>query len=196
MTDYTDLQKAAEYAAQDTIKFADEAEEMRALQQFHEEVEPQTVLALIAEKDAMVGLLKRFVDGEHDQNENQSERHMYFTEAQSLLALVSGELEAHTIFPDSAIKAIHAERDQLKAENETLRRERDARHPFKPFHEPAIGFTGCVICGVYTDHGGLPCPKTRAAAIALSMESQRLTPVERLRVPHPLEAAMGKGEQS
>ncbi|WP_256348167.1 hypothetical protein [Pseudomonas sp. G5001] len=88
-----------------------------------------------------------------------------------------------------------AERDQLKAENEalrkygeefavlaerrreeveTLRKERDARHPFKPFHEPAIGFTGCVICGVYTDHGGLPCPKTRATA----------------------DAAMGNGEQS
>ena len=67
-----------------------------------------------------------------------------------------------------------AERDQLKAENEALRRERDARHPFKPFHEPAIGFTGCVICGVYADHGGLPCPKTRATA----------------------DAAMGKGEQS
>ena len=89
-----------------------------------------------------------------------------------------------------------AERDQLKAENEALRRERDARHPFKPFHEPAIGFTGCVICGVYTDHGGLPCPKTRAAAIALSMENQRLTPVEPLRVPHPLDAALGQGEQS
>lgn len=80
-----------------------------------------------------------------------------------------------------------AERDQLKAENEALRKygeefavlaerrreevealrkERDARHPFKPFHEPAIGFTGCVICGVYTDHGGLPCPKTRATADA------------------------------
>ncbi|KFF43678.1 hypothetical protein JH25_07800 [Pseudomonas sp. BRG-100] len=51
MTDYTDLQKAAEYAAQDTIKFADEEEEMRALQQFHEEVDPVTVLALLAEND-------------------------------------------------------------------------------------------------------------------------------------------------
>ena len=63
---------------------------------------------------------------------------------------------------------------ELKAEVEALRKERDARHPFKPFHEPSIGFTGCVICGVYTDHGGLPCPKTRATA----------------------DAAMGQGEQS
>ena len=121
MTDYTDLLKAAECAAQDTIKFADEDEEMRAHQQFHEEVDPETVLALIAEKDAMAGLLKRFVDGEHEQDENQAERHMYFTEAQSLLALVIGELEAHTIVPDSAIKAIHAERDQLRAEVAGLR---------------------------------------------------------------------------
>ncbi|MDN6861919.1 MULTISPECIES: hypothetical protein [Pseudomonas] len=51
MTDYTDIQKAAAYAAQDTIRFADEDEEMRAFQQFHEEVSPETVLALIADID-------------------------------------------------------------------------------------------------------------------------------------------------
>ena len=61
---------------------------------------------------------------------------------------------------------------------------------------PVIGYTGCVICGAYTDHGGLPCPKTRAAANALAMENQRITPVEHLRVPHPLDAALGQGEQS
>ena len=49
MTDYTELQKAAAYAAQDAIKFADESEEMRALQQFHEEVDPETVLTMIAD---------------------------------------------------------------------------------------------------------------------------------------------------
>ena len=66
---------------------------------------------------------------------------------------------------------------ELKAEVEKLRKELAARHPFKFAQEsPAIGFTGCVICGVYTDHGGLPCPKTRATAIA--------------------HAAMGKGERS
>lgn len=53
MSQYTELQKAAAYAAQDTIKFADEDEEMRALQQFHEEVDPETVLALIAENERM-----------------------------------------------------------------------------------------------------------------------------------------------
>jgi hypothetical protein len=52
MTDYTELQKAAAYAAQDTIKFADEDEEMRALQQFHEEVNPETVLTLIKDLES------------------------------------------------------------------------------------------------------------------------------------------------
>ncbi|NWE68967.1 hypothetical protein HX857_09635 [Pseudomonas gingeri] len=83
MTDYTDLQKAAEYAAQDTIKFADEAEEMRALQHFHEEVDPERVLALIAE--------------------NQQLSH------------VSG---CHLL----RAQTLEVERDQLKAENEALRK--------------------------------------------------------------------------
>lgn len=109
---------------------------------------------------------------------------------------VALELLAENQDLKTACAAFDRVNTKLKAEIEVLRKECDARHPFKPFHEPAIGFTGCVICGVYTDHGGLPCPKTRAAAIALSMENQRLTPVEPLRVPHPLEAAMGKGEQS
>lgn len=52
MNDYTELKKAAEYAAQDVTKFADEGEEMRALQQFHEEVDPETVLALIKDLES------------------------------------------------------------------------------------------------------------------------------------------------
>ena len=64
---------------------------------------------------------------------------------------------------------------ELKAENEALRKELPGIRPFKPYQDsPVIGFTGCVICGVYTDHGGLPCPKTRATA----------------------DAALGRGEQS
>lgn len=128
MTDYTDLQKAAAYAAQDAIKFADESEEMRALQKFHEEVDPEPVLALIAEIDKI-----------------DEDRKACWAEFK-----VQGRMM-----------------DEIKAENEALRKERDGRHPLKPFHEPAIGFTGCVICGMYTDHGGLPCPKTRATADAV-----------------------------
>lgn len=64
---------------------------------------------------------------------------------------------------------------ELKAENEALRKELPGIRPFKPYQDsPVIGFTGCVICGVYTDHGGLPCPKTRATA----------------------DTALGQGEQS
>jgi len=24
-----------------------------------------------------------------------------------------------------------------------------------------IGYTGCIVCGQFTDHGGLPCPRMR-----------------------------------
>jgi hypothetical protein len=30
--------------------------------------------------------------------------------------------------------------------------------------QPVMGYTGCLVCGAYTDHGGLPCPRMRAAA--------------------------------
>lgn len=91
------------------------------------------------------------------------------TERDQLCAEVAGLKTGY-----EAYERVNAE---LKAEVEKLRKELAARHPFKFAQEsPAIGFTGCVICGVYTDHGGLPCPKTRATAIA--------------------HAAMGKGERS
>ena len=125
MTDYTALKLAA-----DAVSSADEWYSSKTISAFPEyendadfviAASPAAVRALIAENDAMSGLLKRFVDGEYEQDENQAERHMYFTEAQSLLALVDGELEGHTIVQDSAIKAIHAERDQLRAEIAGLR---------------------------------------------------------------------------
>ncbi|OIN44539.1 hypothetical protein [Pseudomonas costantinii] len=80
-----------------------------------------------------------------------------------------------------------AERDQLKAENEALRKERDARHPFKPFHEPAIGYSdGCMVCGQWGGHFGLPCPKTRVTAQADLPETRS----------GQIGGAIGKGEQS
>lgn len=190
MTDYTDLQKAAEYAAQDTIKFADEDEEMRALQQFHEEVNPETVLALIAENQALKGphdwlaedLIKELVDNAQafQENSDHGENDPF---AIVLLAAASrirrqeaniDKQRAQVAGLRTGYEAYERVNAELKAENEALRKECDVRHPFKPFHEPAIGFTGCVICGVYADHGGLPCPKTRATA----------------------DAALGKGGQS
>lgn len=220
MSRYDELQKAAAYAAQDTIKFADEDEEMRALQQFHEEVDPETVLALIAENgrlresdqeatelcdtlSVLLGEIAVAVRGpeepksrhgfhdlpsrvktvvaERDQLKAENERQAaQFKEWQAShhanyckVAEERDELRAEIAGLKTGYEAYERVNAELKAENESLRRERDARHPFKPFHEPAIGFTGCVICGVYTDHGGLPCPKTRASA----------------------DAAMGKGER-
>lgn len=99
MTEYTDIQKAAAYAAQDAIKFADEDEEMRALQQFHEEVDPETVLALIAESARLRSAAKTL------------ERLGYRDNGGELWKPPLGQK------PDFSLM------DQLKAENEALREE-------------------------------------------------------------------------
>lgn len=67
--------------------------------------------ALLAERNSLAYLLKRFVDGEHDQDENQAERHMYHDEAQTLLAYLGGDLPGHTLVPDEALRA---QRDQIE----------------------------------------------------------------------------------
>ncbi|KTC28024.1 MoxJ protein [Pseudomonas sp. ICMP 19500] len=93
-----------------------------------------------------------------------------------IIKCVAGELGFDAAGEDSAqdyLIGLARRASELKAENEALRKERDARHPFKPLHEPSIGYTGCVICGVYTDHGGLPCPKTRATADAAMAKGQQ-----------------------
>lgn len=124
---------------------------------------PAAVLALIAESErieserADLWRGKRDVEGDRDTK-----------------SAVIAELKAEVAGLKTGYEAYERVNAELKAEVDKLRKERDARHPFKPFHEPSIGFTGCVICGVCTDHGGLPCPKTRATA----------------------DAAMGQGEQS
>lgn len=58
MTDYSELKKAAEYA-QDFKSHADEAEEMRALSAFYDEVDPADVLDLIAENEALLEVAAR-----------------------------------------------------------------------------------------------------------------------------------------
>ena len=110
MSRYDELQKAAEYAAQDTIKFADESEEMRALQQFHEEVNPETVLVLIAE------------------NERLRESDQESTELCDTLSALLGQIAVAVRGPEepksrhgfhdlpSRVKTVVAERDQLKSE--------------------------------------------------------------------------------
>ena len=119
MTDYTDLQEAAEYAAQDTIKFADEDEEMRALRQFHEEVDPETVLALIAENESA---------RKHWQNESNNVQVLVAevarlnAENERLRADLDGEMDQARDFNIEHAE-LQSERDHLKAENESLRRQ-------------------------------------------------------------------------
>ncbi|WP_321354592.1 hypothetical protein [Pseudomonas extremaustralis] len=147
MTDNTELQKAAAYAAQDTIKFADEDEEMRALQQFHEEVDPETVLALIAENER---LAKQWGDRPaYRTPEYESKRDAMWRRAHMVatskgydhinMAIAAapnacpdcmgcgGEWQGEGV-PNAVCetckgsrgKALEADRDQLEAENERL----------------------------------------------------------------------------
>lgn len=67
----------------------------------------------------------------------------------------------------SRAQSLLAERDQLRAENERLKQELAARHPFRPADPaPVLGHTGCVVCGAFTDHGGLQCPKLRPYSVS------------------------------
>ena len=89
------------------------------------------------------------------------------TERDQLRAEVAGLKTGY-----EAYERVNAE---LKAENEALRKDAEQwRALVRRAESPVIGYTGCVTCGVYTDHGGLSCPKMRATA----------------------DAALGQGEQS
>lgn len=116
MTDYTELQKVAAYAAQDTIMFADESEEMRALQQFHEEVDPETVLALIAENERLERLALDSVNAEYA---GSMDLESICAERDQLRAEVAGLKTGY-----EAYERVNAE---LKAEVEGLRREREGK---------------------------------------------------------------------
>lgn len=117
MTDYIDLQKAAAYAAQDTIKFADEDEEMRALQQFHEEVSPETVLALIAENERLTA----------DCSSMRGSLKAYAVTTKKLVkdgsraARESDKLRAEVAGLKTGYEAYERVNAELKAENEALR---------------------------------------------------------------------------
>ena len=95
----------------------DETASMRAIRSLRADCKD-----LLVERNALASLLKRFVDGEHDQDENQAERHMYHDEAQTLLAYLGGQVQGYTLVPDDALRALTAERDALRA----LTAERDA----------------------------------------------------------------------
>ena len=86
----------------------------------------------------------------------------------------------------AAVLALIAERDQLKAENEALRKRIDDMSPLKgaPFTGPDLK---CLACGGY-HYGlsGLPCPKFRNTAQSDLPETRS----------GQIGAPMGKGEQS
>lgn len=62
------------------------------------------------ENEALAHLLKRFVDSEHDDAEDQNERHHYHGESQALLASMGGEFQEYSLIPYAALIA---QRDKL-----------------------------------------------------------------------------------
>jgi len=85
---------------------------------------------------------------------------------------------------------VEQERDQLKVENEALRKQVADLSPFKNYvPQDCRASNKCLACGEY-HHGlaGLPCPKMTPVAQAFADVNQRVVPVEPLRIPHPLEA--------
>lgn len=152
MTDYTELKRLANHAIG-----LDDSAYIPCQVAFQRAANPHAVLTLIAQIERDDLALRAF--------SNVAETAV--AERDQLRAEVAGLRTGY-----EAYERVNAE---LKAENEALRKELPGIRPFKPYQDsPVIGFTGCVICGVYTDHGGLPCPKTRATA----------------------DAALGQGEQS
>ena len=86
----------------------------------------------------------------------------------------------------SEIESLKSEIDSLRDEVAAMRKEIEALRP-SPIRtdKTTIGYTGCIICGQFTDHGGLQCPNL--AARSLSMENQRVVPAAPIRVEHPLD---------
>ncbi len=153
MSDYSGIKEKVE-ALIESIGTLSRSRRERA---FHEACTPQIVRGLIAENERLNTECKQLILLEHNGGT---------VEAATNLLAERDKLRAEVASLRTGYEACERVNTELKAEIESLRKERDARHPFKPFHEPSIGYTGCVICGAYTDHGGLRCPKTRATADA------------------------------
>lgn len=77
------------------------------------------------------------------------------------------------------------ERDQLKAEVEALRKDIAALKP-SPIRtdKTTIGYTGCVICGQYTDHGGLQCPNLAFRSLSMGPPTKPVPPAPILMSVH------------
>lgn len=178
MTGYTELQKAAAYAAQDPIKFADESEEMRALHQFHEEVDPATVLALIGENERIKARLCvcRDCGGQGEVYSGCSTYQGHYQPPEPDMDVCGTCGGDGVLGPVEDFEALAAERDQLKTENDALRKDADRYRWLRGqyWNESEIA----VVCH----------PK-KAVKLGFDCPSEE-------RLDCAIDAAMGKGEQS
>lgn len=102
---------------------------------------------------------------------------------------ITGEWRGECDCLSAQLINVSRERDQLKAENEALRKQIADLSPFR--HAPPQDYRAsnkCLACGEYHHGlGNLPCPKCAPVAQAFASVNQRVVPVEPLRIPHPLE---------
>jgi len=142
MTDCTELKRLAENHL--------------SLGQAYTVAKPSVLLALIAENEQLAKTADCW-DRLNVQNKALSDS--FRAERDRLRAEVAGLRTGY-----EAYEQVNAE---LKAEVEGLRKDAEQwRALVRRAESPVIGYTGCVTCGVYTDHGGLSCPKMRATADA------------------------------
>ena len=179
MSDYSELERRAQ-AAIDAIGTLSRARQER---EFNDVCTPQVVKALIAENKRLKGphdwlaedLIKELVDNAQaiQENADDGEENPFVI---VLLASASrirrqeaniDQLRAEVSGLRTGYEAYEQVNAELKAENEALRKDAEQwRALVRRAESPVIGYTGCVTCGVYTDHGGLSCPKMRATADA------------------------------
>lgn len=80
---------------------------------------------LKAENEALAHLLKRFVDGEHNQDEDQNERHDYHGEAESLLMRIGGEFREYSLVSNEILFAQYEQLNALRKDAARYRWLRD-----------------------------------------------------------------------
>jgi len=184
MSDYSKLKALAEAATVGDKPATTPIHELiGAMDAFHSAATPPAVLELIEE---VYQFKAAAFDQEAGRHAMEREIAQLKAENESLRGSCKA-MGADMVKLTRERNSFRSRAEKLGAENEALRKELAARHPFKPaLDEPVIGYTGCVICGRYTDHGGLQCPNTRA--FSLSRDNQRITPVEPpIAGPHPLD---------
>lgn len=186
MTDHSELKRLAEAATQgewvsqhpNAGRRGFEVASSFGLNQICAGIEPKNALYIAAANpDAVLALIAETAQSEQDYKDVVGTIELRDIEIAQIKAEVARSTERE-IMQLAEIEALRKELASLKS-------------PAIRTDKTTIGYTGCIVCGEYTSHGSLQCPNL--AARSLSMENQRIVPVEPIRIDNPLDAAISKG---